>query len=753
MQNKLNIAFVWHMHQPIYKDPFSGEYIMPWVLLHGTKDYYDMAALLEEYPNIHQTFNMVPSLVEQLEEYASGTALDTFRIVALKEADILTDEEKIFILTNFFHSNWENMIRPLPRYWELLKKRGLSNSPDEIRASLRYYTDADFTDLQVLFNLVWIDPTLVEADPFLKRLRAKGRGFTETEKLELLDKQISIVGKVIPKYAELMERGIIEVSTTPYYHPIMPLLYDSDSAKTAMPHATLPNIRFNHPEDVVTQIELAVKSYTDTFGRAPVGMWPSEGSVSVDVLPIIASHGISWIATDEEILSHTLKRPIRRDGSGNSFDTFLYRPFEFESDGKRLSIIFRDHTLSDLIGFDYARMAPEDAANDFLRRLGHIYHLVDNPEEHIVSIILDGENAWETYSNDGRDFLTCLYSRLSEDNRFRSVTVSEFLDKTESREKLDWIWPGSWIGHDFHVWIGHHEDNIAWDYISEARSALVEYEKEVEGEEKAGKEPGNEEEIERKKGAIKAAWTSIYAAEGSDWFWWYGDEHSSMNDSDFDLLFRRYVKNVYTQIGAQPPVCLDIPIITTEKGVRPTSTPTAYLDPVIDGEMTNYFEWLSSGELYRGFKGSSMHKEIETGFLINSIVYGFSTERLYFRLDYLEEKLPYDNEWTLHINFIHPIELCIEAKVNGPEASFNILRRKGEDGQWSVEATVYEIASKNVVEMAVPLSQLTGGEDANELHLFINIDAGTDGILRWPSKGFYIFDLPDENFELENWIV
>jgi alpha-amylase/alpha-mannosidase (GH57 family) len=745
MDKKLNIAFVWHMHQPLYKDPFSGEYIMPWVLLHGTKDYYDMAAILEEFPDIHQTFNLVPSLIEQLNDYATGDALDTYRIHSQADPAELTREEKLFILANFFNANWENAIKPLERYRELLKKRGPSGVFEDIEPVLRYFTPEDYLDLQVLFNLVWIDPMHIRASSFLSALSAKGGGYTEDEKAKLLDIQIDIIRKILPKHAQLMRDGIIEVSTTPYYHPIMPLLNDTDSALIAMPGVALPARRFTHPEDVEAQLSKGAALYEDTFGRAPVGLWPSEGSVCSEILPMVAEAGFKWMASDEEILSHTIKRPIRRDHEGRCCDAFLYKPYSIDAGGSSISVVFRDHVLSDLIGFDYQSWNPEDAANNMLSRLTHIHSMMEEPQDHLVSIILDGENAWEGYSNDGRDFLNALYSRLSGHPDLKCVTVSEFLASTDYREKLDWLYPGSWINHNFGVWIGHNEDNAAWDFISDAREALVAYEGNVSGN------GGNGAETE----AVKEAWEAIYAAEGSDWFWWYGDDHSSSSDEQFDLLFRRYIKKVYTLIKAEPPITLDIPIISGDKGTRPEITPSAYIDPVMDGEITNYFEWLGAGELKRGYQGAAMHREIAGGELLEAIHYAFSKKDLFFRFDYPPGVEPPPEGgpegWSLTISFLHPEIRRICVTIKGALSSAAIFN-KDYEGEWVEYAVIKRIASGSVSELAIPLA-LIGAVEPGEIKFFIQIDAADSGHERWPVKGFFIVDVPEADFELENWSV
>ncbi|MFQ5465076.1 MAG: glycoside hydrolase family 57 protein [Thermodesulfobacteriota bacterium] len=742
MDNRLNIAFVWHMHQPMYKDPFTGEYTMPWVLYHGTKDYYDMAAILDEFPDIHQTFNYVPCLVEQIGEYASGAAVDRYRAISAIPAEDLTDEDKVFILQHFFQANWEHMIRPLPRYAKLLKKRGAPDSPEEARVVLRYLTVQDFLDLQVLFNLTWIDPELRKLDKFLSTLEAKGKSFTEEEKKLLLAKQTEIVSRIVPKHVELQQRGVIEVTTSPYYHPILPLLCDSDSAREAMPRVELPKERFAHPEDASAQIRKAVEFHARTFGRPPRGMWPSEGSVSMDMLGLVADAGIDWLATDEEILTNTLKRPLRRDHSGNCYDSFLYRPYSINAGGRDISLIFRDHILSDLIGFDYARMHADAAASDLVARLTHIHGLVDNPADHVVPIILDGENAWETYANDGRNFLYTLYSKLSGHPLLKCVTVSEFLGSTPHRERLDWIFPGSWISHNFKIWIGHREDNAAWDYISGARKALVEHESTLEGE---GGEAGGE---------LERAWNTLYAAEGSDWFWWYGDEHSTMSDEYFDNLFRLYIKRVYSLIGVEPPLGLDVPIISEAGGIKPESRPMAFVNPTLDGEVTNYFEWLSAGLITRRFFGTAMHREVQGEGLIDSIGYGFSRDALFFRFDYNRGRAEAaENEWRFSITFLRPRQARVDATVKGTDASatFHLLPGEAEEAA-RPEAANLEIASGSVVELRIPL-ELLGAELSSEVRVAVKIDTGEEGVERWPTRGYLILDIPSEDFELEEWIV
>jgi len=738
VDRRLNIAFVWHMHQPLYRDPFTGAYDMPWVLLHATKDYIDMVSILERFPEIHQTFNLVPSLMEQLQDYSSPDVKDIFRDISARRAEELTPDDKVFLLSNFFSASREQMISPLPGYARLLRKLGL-NFTDDPTAALRFFSNKEFLDLQVYFNLVWIDPSIRGADPFLRGLYEKGGGYTEEEKRRLLDKQIELAGEVLPLYRDFMEKGLIEVSTTPYYHPIMPILYDSLSAREAMPEIALPETHIKYPEDVRAQLRKAVDLYGRVFGRPPRGLWPSEGSVSTEIIPLVQEAGFRWAATDEEILTHSLGRPFRRDEYGHPLDNFLYKPWTVGGGEQELSIVFRDHVLSDLIGFDYSKVDPEAAAQDFLNRLGKIYERTSNPEASLVSIILDGENAWECYKNDGADFLEALYGRLTSDDRFRCVTVSEYLEGGPEHGEVKRLFAGSWINHNFRVWIGHEEDNRAWDLLARVRARLI------EAQESLGREEGGQERI-------KEAWEEVYAAEGSDWFWWFGDDHSSANDARFDALFRKHIKRIYTLIGEEPPANLEVPIMTTGRVVAPSTQPRAYINPVLDGEVTNYYEWLSSGLISNTFFGSSMHREAFREVLLDGIVYGFSREELFFRLDYSSGARPYERPWTITLNFTAPLEVKIKASIHGSTCEAVVYRRDNEAKGWEETEADVRIASGKVVEMAIPFS-LLGASGGDSILFFINIDSEDFGPERWPARGLLTIEAPGDEFEEERWLV
>ncbi|MBI5598677.1 MAG: hypothetical protein HY890_02940 [Deltaproteobacteria bacterium] len=738
MKKPLNIAFLWHMHQPLYKEPFTGEYVLPWVLYHGTKDYLGMADMLNEFPSIHQVFNLVPSLVEQLNDYAAGTAKDRYMDVTLKKAPALTKGDRAFLLERFFHANWETMIKPVGRYWELLKKRGFSAREEDIEAAIRYFTDADFLDLQVLFNLAWIDPDIAASDASLGALIKKGRDYTEGDKKILVSRQIEIIKMIIPMYSALKDRGIIELTTSPYYHPILPLLCDSLSATEAMPDAVLPSERFTHPEDALGQIERAVALHEKTFGVRPSGMWPSEGSVSMDMMRLVKTCGMNWVATDEEILAASTGKPVWRDADGNCKISAIYRPYEVATPAGPVAVLFRDKVLSDLIGFDYPRWDPEKAAGDFIKRLQWVYDMVAEPQSHIVNIILDGENAWEYYRNNGRDFLRALYSRLSESETLRCVTASEFLSAHPEREPLKRIASGSWINRNFKIWIGHPEDNTAWDYISAARKAIVSH------QESAGTGPEPDE--------VKGAWTELYAAEGSDWFWWYGDEHSSMCEGDFDNLFRLHLKKIYSLLGAEAPAILDVPIISEERGYVPPKVPRGFIQPAIDGEITNYYEWLYAGVLERAYLSGAMHREGEPHGLIHAVAYGFSLSTLFFRFDYMKDIVPYRGKWSFTLNFLHPARMRVRVTVEGRDAKGTVWEKPSDEKEWVEKGGLNLLASGDVVETGIPFSELVA-RVGDELRLFIDIEGGELGFERWPARGFLLIEVPTEDFESLNWTV
>jgi alpha-amylase/alpha-mannosidase (GH57 family) len=720
--NPLYICFLWHMHQPFYKDPSDEIYRLPWVRLHGTKDYLDMLEILTQFPAIKQVFNFTPSLLEQLADYTENNAKDRYLELTLKKASALSVDDKAFILENFFLANWDNMIKPFPRYFELLMQRGLHVVQSDIRRAAQYFRASDFLDLQVLFNLCWIDPLFREKDPFLKSLVEKGRDFAEEEKHMLIEKQFSILNQIIPRYSEVVKTGQIEVSVSPFYHPILPLLCDTNTARIAMPEVVLPHKRFSHPEDAENQIRMGLDYAEKIFGCRPAGMWPSEGSVSEEVLRLAAKQGIQWLGTDEDILSISLGKQLR-DSSRNIMDpATLYTPYSFEN----VSIIFRDHNLSDLIGFIYSKWDPKHAADDLMNKLIQIRHALPKNNAYLLSIILDGENAWEYYKNDGQDFLKYLYDGLSKEERLKTVTVSEYLKEHGKGHPLNRLHAGSWIYANYAVWIGHEEDNTAWDYLTDARDELELFQK------------MNPEKD------LTDAWKAIYVAEGSDWNWWYGDDHTTETQKDFDELFRFNLMKVYGEIGKEIPSHLFIPVLREDRSVSPTVMIRGFIDPKIDGVVTSYYEWYQGAQLDIKKAGGSMHKSES---ILSSLYYGFNKDNLYIRLDPAVpfSEFPEDTKFTIQIVKPSPTKIVFSTK---PVLTAELYLRR--DGEWDKIKDIPDVAMQDIFEIGIPFSDLNAKEK-DELNLFISIIKNGEVIERSPWRGYISITVPTPDFEAMLW--
>ena len=503
------------MHQPFYKDLIAGEYRLPWTRLHALKDYYGMVRILEDFPSIRQTFNLVPSLVVQIGEYARGEAKDPFLALALKPAEALTQGEREFLLRNFFMAEPPRMIYRFPRYGELYTNH---------RAGKTFGVQ-DYRDLQMLSQLAWFDEEIREKDPAVRQLMEKGRNYSVEDQILMGRKQTEICALVIPQYAKMAKAGQIEISTTPFYHPILPLICDSDIGAVSHPGLPLPT-RFHYPGDALLQLTRARHYMEQTFGVAPAGLWPSEGSVSDEALQMAAAAGFKWAATDDGVLGKTLGTAVTPE--------VAYRPYVWERNGSAVQMLFRDHMLSDLIGFVYSGMDAEEAASDLLRRIReNCTKILADGRDAIVPIILDGENAWEYYDRNGRPFFRALYAGIVADSRMEALTVSEACARV-APVSIGHMWPGSWISANFDIWIGAEEDNRAWRLLLAARQAY-------DAAERASED------------AKKLAMEELLIAEGSDWNWWYGPEHDSPNRPEFDALFREHLSNVYRALGLGVP--------------------------------------------------------------------------------------------------------------------------------------------------------------------------------------------------------
>jgi alpha-amylase/alpha-mannosidase (GH57 family) len=728
------VCFFWHMHQPYYTDPLVGSASMPWVRLHATKAYYDMAYLLDQFPDVHATFNFTPSLLLQLQEIGTGKVLDLFLEHAQRPAGNLTLEERAFLIRHFFSANWATMVRPYPRYHELLVKRGLDLPEPNLHHVARQFSTQDLLDLQVWHNLAWFGYGTLRQYPRLAALRQKNRGFTEDDKHEILAIQRLAVQDIVPRYRHLLDREQIELTTTPFFHPILPLVIDTDITRRARPDLPLPT-RFRAPKDADVQLRQAVEFHRTTFGRPPIGLWPSEGSVCPEMLPLVHHTGLRWLATDEGILARSLAmcyRPWHRQSA-------LYQPYQIGEADHPLTIFFRDREISDAFGFVYHKTTPESAAEDVLRRLRNIPH--DTPQERIVvPIILDGENPWEHYHDGGERFLSLLYQAFSNheldhtgQSTTRASTMSEAIASVPPIQHLPCLHSGSWINADYKIWIGHSEDNQGWDLLNHTRSKLMEQSPELPPD------------------RARTAWQELYAAEGSDWFWWYGDDFDTDFKPEFDRLFRTHLRNVWTLMGLSPPDQLSCPICTIAIGPESdvVRQPVRLLTPTIDGLVSDFFEWHGAGTINTRPPLGAMWKADE---LFTGILFGWSLDQFVLRLDPDETAMKKQN-------------LDIVVTLRGPQATFRLafplsFQKTGEfllsqqtaPDTWQEIGRHRTISTSSIIELGISWQDLLL-QPGQTMELSVLVREHGLEVARYPSLKPAVLTVPGPDFEAEQWRV
>ena len=528
-----------------------------------------------------------------------------------------------------------------------------------------------------------------------------------------MTKQLDILREVLPLHRKLAESGQVELTTTPFYHPILPLLLDKKLAREAMPDAPLPHHTAGYPDDAALHVRTAVEQHARLFGAAPRGMWPAEGSVCQPMIPLLAKHGVRWIATDEEILSASTAGAVSRDGKGHvNRPDLLYRPYKVREGDAELGIVFRDHALSDLIGFHYQHAPPESAADDFMACLHGIAQAVgDSPV--LVSVILDGENCWEHYPGGGVDFLRALYRRCTTTPGVRTTKVGDFLERHPPKDVLPRLFTGSWIGHNFAIWIGHEEDNTAWDALHRAREHLL----------KSGPPARSASE-----GSLERAWRRAVHRRRFRLVLVVRRRPLQRQDALFDYLFRKHLQNVYRLLGDEPPADLARPISRRAGSAVHYTPPRAFLDAKIDGRAT-FFEWVSAGRYACQNERGTM--AMATRGPLEELFFGFDLKRLLLRVDCdrpAREALA-DHD-LLRVGFAEPAGCEIRLHHPGrPDQAAELLV-----GGEPVAGSPVEAAVEQIAELAVPFDALGVAVDG-PVQFFVELLQGGQGRDRAPDRG------------------
>jgi alpha-amylase/alpha-mannosidase (GH57 family) len=533
---KIKLVLCWHMHQPEYRSLNSGDYQLPWTYLHVIKDYVDMVAHLEAHPHAKAVVNFAPILLEQIADYADqltdylahGQPIKDQLLTALTNPEQLTAIDQRRVIINACQkANKERQIERYPAFSQLI---AIADSLESIDGSLRYLDAQFISDLVVWYHLVWMGETVKLTDERVQRLLKKGTNYTLEDRTELLTVIADLLTHVIHRYKVLAQTGQIELSVTPYAHPIIPLMLDINSTHEAMPEATLPEL--NHYPGGQQRIEWhltkGIETFKHFFGFNPKGCWPSEGAVSTDTLKILANFGFDWTATGGNVLHNSLNSTKTKEAS-------VHHPFKIKE--ANLACFFRDDGLSDLIGFEYSKWHADDAVTNLIE---HIETIAENDQHELVSIIMDGENAWEHFPNNGYHFLKTLYQRLANHPTIELTTFSEGLAEKIAVKTLDKLVAGSWVYGTFSTWIGDNDKNRGWDMLGDVKKCFDQ----VISTNKLDKNKQQQAEIQ------------LAVCEGSDWFWWFGDYNPSGAVSDFEQQFRLNLTNLYQLLCEEPPAYL-----------------------------------------------------------------------------------------------------------------------------------------------------------------------------------------------------
>ena len=669
-----DILFWWHFHQPLYKSYSSNKYVMPWVLLHLIKDYHFMLTLANRHKNISQNFNFSPVLLEQIEDYIrlKENIDDDFVHYFLKDPKEMNDKEKEFLVIYFFSINSEKYILTNKRYSELLQKKH-NKEP---------FSDGDLLDLQFLFFYSWMDPIVKAENPFLKSVALQSH-FSVENKLELWEIIRTVLDEFFPLIEELKARDNIEFTVSPYYHPILPLLMDTDTVSQL--NIIKPKIRFSYPEDAIGQMEMALQFAKDKYGLNISGIWPSEGSLDESSLHMLEDMGIKYVGSDERVLRAITKK--------NNLKSGIY-------DFDNITIFFRNREISDNIAFKYRYLKPDSAVEQLLKSA----EMENSP----TIIIMDGENAWEYFDNNGLAFLDTLYIQLEKEN-FNTYTLKSAND-TFQHGNLDHFIPGSWIDIGYPLWIGSEGKNKSWELLSIIRNNV-------------SNEALDNNLILKKE---------LYAIEGSDWNWWYDTFYGTDSGRNFDQLYRTLIKDFINMGHIDLNINLDIPLQKIHESVY-YRQPVRLITPLINGVEDNFYEWVYAGFLDTKNISGTMK---ETHLSIRKVFFGFDMDNLYMRMDF--SFVDFD---TVSISIFKEDIKKINFNLNNNEVRLN-----------NELTSQIKFAMDEIIEIKIPFDLLNIKKSGE---FMFNITLLQNGKIMSviPTFSHISLSRPDEFFQMKNWRV
>jgi len=726
---KLSIAFYWHMHQPVYQLNANSDYLMPWVRLHGVKDYLDMLLLIDDFKELKLNFNLVPVLLDSLINYGENGYHDIHSRLTVTNISELTADDKEFILNNFFDANYSSMIYHHEPYNKLYQKRFVNE-----KTNVSDFSDQEFSDIMAWFNLAWIDPIYKDMFPELQKIIEKEGNYTLQDRIEIIEIHRKIIRMIVPAYKDFLDRGKIEITTSPYYHPILPILLDVKSSQKNLsaPDSSLTDLMM--AEDAKNQTKYALDRMEELFGKRPTGLWPSEHCISAQELELFKELGIKWTISDEGILSNSINFEFVRDFKGYLEDPyFLMKSYEYKTKNSTIEMIFRDSVIPNLISFEYANHEPKVAAGDLYDRIKVIQNkLQSSPDDnHLLTIAMDGENCWENYFEDGSVFLKEIYSMLEDDQSLETVLISEYLEKEDHHRALKKVYSGSWINKNFQLWVGEPVKNLAWSYLKQVKDDYNEF---------IGANPNHRNQA--------LAYKEIMIAQGSDWFWWYGEPNDSGQDHIFDYLFREHLKNVYRYCGLEPPNHLNSPLISIF--TKPSRYPKSSISPKIDGvDGPADEEWVNAGCI-----NMPDGPVLQENKLFDKILYGMDENNFYLRLylnNFFQENSP--KNAILHQMYVY-MRNCDKKQLQSPirlinktENIFPIMREKFHNelivsimdeklypaqltksmqgGLWTIQNSKdMRIEFKKVVDISIPFEDLDVSSGEKLEFFFANANFG-----------------------------